>query len=480
MSGDSPGLVLAVAGLVVLAGILTSVEAALSSFSRARAHQLAHEQRPGAGALLRLLDDPAPRLNALLVLRLLTETSAVVLATAGVLDLLGPGRWTSVVAAVGLMFFVLFVLIGVGPRTLGRQHSEAMALATAGAVLALSRVLGPLPRLLILVGNMLTPGKGFSEGPFSSEAELREMVDLAEASSVIESGESKMIHSVFELGDTSVREVMVPRTDVVYIERTKTLRQAMSLFLRSGFSRVPVVGEDLDDIIGFVYLKDTSKRVFDRQAAETTERVDSMMRPVFHVPDSKPVDDLLREMQAERRHIAVVVDEYGGTAGIVTIEDILEEIVGEIADEFDTEEQHVEELEDGARRVSARFPVDDLDEVVGVAVDDDEVDSVAGLMAKYLGKVPIPGSTVEVQGLLFTAEEAKGRRNKVGTVLIAHASSAPGEGDTAPRVQSPGRPSSPAPDQSPDQSSDPARSTAWSSRRSSGDEDRSVTPRART
>ena len=225
--------------------------------------------------------------------------------------------------------------------------------------------MGPLPRLLILLGNAITPGKGFSEGPFSSEAELREMVDLAEASSVIESGESKMIHSVFELGDTSVREVMVPRTDVVYIERTKTLRQAMSLFLRSGFSRIPVTGEDLDDIVGFAYLKDVVKRVFDRQAAETTEHVDSVMRPVFHVPDSKPVDDLLSEMQKERRHMAVVVDEYGGTAGIVTIEDILEEIVGEITDEFDAEEVGVEELPDGSTRVSARFPVDDLDEILG-------------------------------------------------------------------------------------------------------------------
>ena len=420
MSGDSPGLILLVVALVALAVALTTIEAALSAFSRARALELAHEQRPGAIRLLRLLDDAAHHLNALLVLRLLTETSTVVLTTAMVLDLLGPGEWTSVLAAIGLMFLVLFVVLGVGPRTIGRQHSESISLGSSGVVLAMGRILGPLPKLLIMIGNAITPGKGFSEGPFSSEAELREMVDLAEASRVIESGESKMIHSVFELGDTYVREVMVPRTDVVYIERTKTLRQAMSLFLRSGFSRVPVVGEDLDDIVGFAYLKDISKRVFDRQAAQTTEHVDSMMRPVFHVPDSKPVDDLLREMQSERRHIAVVVDEYGGTAGLVTIEDILEEIVGEITDEFDAEEESVEELDDGSRRVPARFPVDDLDEIVGVSIDDDEVDSVGGLMAKYLGKVPIPGSTVEVSGLRFTAEEAKGRRNRIGSVLIAH------------------------------------------------------------
>jgi CBS domain containing-hemolysin-like protein len=418
MSGHSPGLILLVVALVVLAVGLTAVEAALSSFSRARALELAHEQRPGAIRLLRLLDDAAHNLNAVLVVRLLTETSAVVLTTAMVLDVVGPHRWASVFVAIGITFVVLFVVVGVGPRTVGRQRAEAISLASAGAVLGLGRVLGPLPRLLILIGNALTPGKGFSEGPFSSEAELREMVDLAEASSLIESDESKMIHSVFELGDTSVREVMVPRTDVVYIERTKTLRQAMSLFLRSGFSRIPVAGEDLDEIIGFVYLKDVSKRVFDRQAAETTEHVDSVMRPVFHVPDSKPVDDLLREMQKQRRHIAVVVDEYGGTAGIVTIEDILEEIVGEITDEFDTEETLVEELPNGSKRVSARFPVDDLDEILGVSFEDDDIDSVGGLMAKHLGKVPIPGSTVEVDGWTFMAEETKGRRNRIGTVLI--------------------------------------------------------------
>ncbi|WP_445257048.1 hemolysin family protein [Nocardioides aurantiacus] len=433
MDGHGPALILTVVALVALAAVLASTEAATTSFSRARALELAHEQRPGAVHLLRVLDDPARHLNALLFLRLLSETAAVVLATAVAMSLLGRNDWSTALVATAVMFVVLFVVIGVGPRTIGRQRSEAVSLATAGAVLALSRVLGPLPRLLILVGNALTPGKGFSEGPFGSEAELREMVDLAEASSLIESDESRMIHSVFELGDTSVREVMVPRTDVVYIERQKTLRQAMSLFLRSGYSRVPVVGEDLDDIIGFVYLKDVSKRVFDRKAAESTEDVEHLMRPVLHVPDSKPADDLLREMQAQRRHIAVVVDEYGGTAGIVTIEDVLEEIVGEITDEFDAEETGVEILPDGARRVPARFPVDDLEDLVGVAVEDEDVDSVGGLMAKHLGVVPIPGSTVEVLGLQLTAEEAKGRRKKIGTVLVRRIEQeAPADDEDAP------------------------------------------------
>ena len=200
-----------------------------------------------------------------------------------------------------------------------------------------------------------------------------------------------MIHSVFELGDTTTREVMVPRTDVVYIERHKNLRQTLSLFLRSGFSRVPVIGENLDDVVGIAYLKDVVRRDFEAPDVEFTQRVDEVMRPVHCVPDSKPVDDLLAELQARRQHIAVVVDEYGGTAGLITIEDVLEEIVGEITDEYDEEEVEVEHVDDGAVRVSSRYPVDDLDELFGFDVEDEDVDSVGGLMAKHLGRVPIPG-----------------------------------------------------------------------------------------
>jgi CBS domain containing-hemolysin-like protein len=419
-------LLVVVIGLVLVAGLLSSAEAALSTFSRARAEELAEANRPGARAVLAVLDDPPRVLNTTLFLRLLAEISAIVIATVLVFDTLAQGttstvlveRWPSVLASIGIMLVISFVGIGVAPRTLGRQHAEGIALNSAGVLLGLTRVLGPVPRLLILVGNAITPGKGFSEGPFASEAELRELVDLAEASSLIEQGEQRMIHSVFELGDTIAREVMVPRTDVVYIERNKTLRQAMSLFLRSGYSRIPVIGNDLDDIVGFAYLKDISQRVFERHDAESSEKVSSVMRPVHYVPDTKPVDDLLREMQAEQRHIAVVVDEYGGTAGLVTIEDILEEIVGEIADEHDQASVEVQTLEDGSTRVSSRYPVDDLDEIFGIRIHDDEVDSVGGLMAKHLGKVPIPGSVVEAHGLLFEAESAAGRRNRIGTVLI--------------------------------------------------------------
>ena len=338
------------------------------------------------------------------------------------------GWWATVLISVASMLVVSFVVIGVGPRTLGRQHAVPVALGSAGPLRAITRILGPLPRVLILVGNALTPGRGFSEGPFSTETELRELVDMAEASSVIESGERKMIHSVFELGDTSVREVMVPRNDVVFIERHKNLRQTMSLFLRSGYSRVPVVGENLDDIVGFAYLKDVTRRVFDHAEAETTERIESLMRPVHWVPDSKPADEMLSEMQARRQHISVVVDEYGGTAGLVTIEDILEEIVGEITDEYDEAEIETVVLDDGSVRVSSRYPVDDLDELFpGFHVSpEDEVDSVGGLMAMYLGRVPIPGSGVEAHGLHFEAEAPSGRRNRVGTVRITRVEPAPG------------------------------------------------------
>jgi CBS domain containing-hemolysin-like protein len=315
------------------------------------------------------------------------------------------------------MLVVSFVAIGVAPRTLGRQHSERIALLTAAPLTAVTSILGPIPALLILVGNAITPGKGFREGPFSTETELRELVDLAEASAVIESGERKMIHSVFELGDTTAREVMVPRNDVVYIERYKNLRQTMSLFLRSGFSRVPVIGDNLDDIVGIAYLKDLVRRDFEAPDVEFTQRVEEVMRPAFYVPESKAVDALLSEMQADRQHIAVVVDEYGGTAGLITIEDVLEEIVGEITDEYDAEEVEVEELPDGAR-VSSRYPIDDLEEIFGFDVDEEDIDSVGGLMAKHLGRVPIPGSSVEAHGLRFEAEGTTGRRNRIGTILI--------------------------------------------------------------
>jgi len=411
-------LLVAAAVLVVLAGLFSAADAALNSFSRARAEELLDERKAGAQRLVRLLEDPARNLNTVLLLRLLSEIGATVLVSLWVYDAYGGRWWPTVATTMAVMAVVSFVAIGVGPRTLGRQHHERVALWAALPLSAITAVLGPIPSLLILVGNALTPGRGFREGPFSSETELRELVDLAEASSVIEADERRMIHSVFELGDTRAREVMVPRGDIVFVERHKNLRQTLSLFLRSGFSRIPVVDDTLDNVVGMAYLKDLVRRDFEAPDVETTQRVDSLMRPPAWVPESKPVDELLAEMQKNRQHIAIVVDEYGGTAGLITIEDILEEIVGEITDEYDVEDREPQQLTDGSWRVPSRFLVSDLEELVGFEVEEDDVDSVGGLMAKHLGLVPIPGSVVEAHGLRFEAEETAGRRNKIGTVRI--------------------------------------------------------------
>jgi CBS domain containing-hemolysin-like protein len=204
----------------------------------------------------------------------------------------------------------------------------------------------------------------------------------------------------------------------VFIERDKSVRQAMALALRSGFSRIPVVGENVDDIIGVVQFKDLAGRAQDADRARETT-VEEVMRPIAYVPESKPVDELLREMQAKRTHIAAVIDEYGGTAGIVTIEDILEEIVGEITDEYDVERPPIERLDEDTARVTARLAVEDLAELFDVEVPPrDDVETVGGLLAEALGVVPIPGSSAKVHGLELTAESAGGRRNRIDTVLV--------------------------------------------------------------
>jgi CBS domain containing-hemolysin-like protein len=410
-------LVVAAGLLIVAGGFFAGAEAALSRVSRVTADELERAGRRGAARLQQVVADPARYLNVLALLRVACEIVATVLVTVVCLDRFS-ATWQAVLVAGGVMVVVSYVAVGVSPRTIGRQHAARVALLSARLVLTLARVLGPVPQLLILIGNALTPGKGFRDGPFASEAELRDLVDLAQENKLIEDRERVMIHSVFELGDTIAREVMVPRTDVVFIERHKTLRQAMSLALRSGFSRIPVVGEGSDDVLGVAYLKDIIRRTYEYRDAESIETVESVMRPAVFVPESKPVDDLLREMQAQQTHIAIVVDEYGGTAGLVTIEDVLEEIVGEITDEYDVERPLVEDLPDGALRVSARLHIDELAERFDVDLDDDDVDTVGGLLAKHLGRVPIPGAHVNVGGLELTAEGTQGRRNRLGTVVV--------------------------------------------------------------
>ena len=405
--------------LVLLAGLLVSAETALQRVSQARVEEMQRDEVRGASRLLVVLGDRARYINVLLFLSTLASVSATVVLTIVMLRLISASEWLPTVLAILIMVVVSYVAIGVAPRTLGRQHAERIALRAAGPARFMARILGPLTTLLILLGNALTPGKGYREGPFETQLELRELVDLAEADSVIEDDERQMIQSVFELGETIAREVMVPRTEMIFIDRDRNLRQALSLGLRSGYSRMPVIGENHDDIVGVVYLKDVMNRVFDERDAEQAETVASIMRPAVFVPDTKQVDELLREMQAARVHLVIVVDEYGGTAGLVTIEDILEEIVGEIADEHDTAAPEVTEISEGAFRVSSRMDVDDFAELVDIDVVgvDEGVETVLGLMAKRLGRVPIPGARVEVEGWLLVAEHGAGRRNRIATVL---------------------------------------------------------------
>ncbi|GGJ13413.1 hemolysin family protein [Streptomyces brasiliensis] len=419
----NPQIVVGAIALVVVAWLAACAEAGIARVSSFRAEEAVKSGRRGSAKLAQVAADPTRYLNVALLVRVTCEMAAAALVTYACLQEFSDSTAEALLVAIAVMVLVSYVAVGVSPRTIGRQHPLNTATAAAYVLLPLARVMGPIPSLLILIGNALTPGKGFRRGPFASEAELRALVDLAEQESLIEDEERRMVHSVFELGDTLVREVMVPRTDLIVIERYKTIRQALTLALRSGFSRIPVTGESEDDIVGMVYLKDLVRKTHISRDAEN-DLVSTAMRPAFFVPDTKNAGDLLREMQKERNHVAVVIDEYGGTAGIVTIEDILEEIVGEITDEYDRELPPVEELGDDRYRVTARLDITDLGELYGLEeYDDEDVETVGGLLAKALGRVPIAGASAVVdlpdgRELRLTAEAAAGRRNKIVTVLV--------------------------------------------------------------
>jgi len=370
------------------------------------------------GAMSKVDAEGLERYGSLLTLiKVCSEVSAAVLMTLAFAHWLG-GGWQVFLPAVGALLFARYVLIGVGPRAMGKRRAERVAGTAAKLLRPLHAVLGPLPNLLDAMTGVLPLGGHGTDPELTARPELRGLVDFIEGRTEIEPGEREMVRSVFELGDTIVREVMVPRTDMVFIERDKTLDQALSLALRSGFSRIPVVGDNTDDVVGIAYLKDIVAWEHEHPGSEEFERIDAVMRPATYVPESKPVDELLRQMQIQRIHVAIAIDEYGGTAGMVTIEDILEEIVGEIADEYDTERAPVEWLAPGTARVTARLPVTELEEQFGVTVDAEDVETVGGLLAHQLGRVPIAGAEATVAGLRLTAENLAGRRNKLGTVLI--------------------------------------------------------------
>ncbi len=410
-------LLVAALALVLLAGWCASAETALLRVSRAGARELGRSPGEDGGPLAVVLGEISRYLSVLVLLRVAAEITATVLVTAVLVNWIAPD-WRAYLITAAAMIVACYVIAAVVPRRVGRARAVRVATSAARVLRPLVRLLGPLPGLLQAAGRALSPASEGRDGPSGSEEELRGLVDLLEQRQVIQPDERDMIHSVFELGDTIVREVMVPRTDMVFVEHDKNLRQALSLALRSGFSRIPVVGENLDDVIGIAYLKDLVTRTHEHPDSELAELVDSVMRPATFVPESKPVDELLRDMQARQIHMAIVIDEYGGTAGLVTIEDILEEIVGEIADEYDREQPPVEMLGVDEARVTARLSVEELAELFDVSIEAEDVETVGGLLAQRLGRVPLPGAVATVAGLRLTAESLAGRRNRIGTVRV--------------------------------------------------------------
>jgi len=399
-------IVALIAGVAVFAGS----EVAITRMNRVRAIRLAEEGKRGSTALLRIVENPAPHLNVVLLLTLLATIGGTTIATSlAVRHFHGAGEIVSTAA----MTILLFIFAEVTPKTFAIQQTDRVALRVAPLIVVLASALGPLATGLLRVANVLMPGKGLPQGPYITEQELRASAEVAQEEGQIEEGEVELIHSIFEFGDTIVREVMVPRPDVIAVEHDKAIRDVQALVLTHGYSRLPVFREDLDDVVGIVYAKDVLKAL---HQGKHDAPLSELVRDAHFVPETKKVAELLREMQKEKFHIALVTDEYGSVSGLVTLEDLLEELVGEIEDEYDREEPVMAEVGDGVYRVSGKVSVDDVNELLDVELPDGEWDTVAGLVLDLFGRIPTEGETVSFQGLRFTAEEVRGRR--IATVLI--------------------------------------------------------------
>jgi len=396
--------------LIAGVGVLGASEVSITRVNRVRAYRFAEEKRRGSGSLAKIAENPAPYLNVVLLLTLLATIGGTTIATSlAVRQFHGAGEIVATVA----MTLLLFVFAEVTPKTFAIQQTDRVALVLAPLIVALGRLVGPLATGLVKLANVIMPGKGLPQGPFITENEIRALAEVASDEEQIEEEEKELIHSIFEFGDTIVREVMVPRPDVVAIESDKTLRDVQALVLRHGFSRIPVFQEDLDNVIGFVFAKDVLKALYQGKADMPLTDV---VRPAHFVPESKKVADLLREMQQQKFHIALVTDEYGSVSGLVTLEDLLEELVGEITDEYDREEPPVVDLGNGVYRVDGRLSIDEVNELLDTELPDQEWDTVGGLMLGLLGSIPEQGEEVTYQNLTFKAEKVNGRR--IAKVLI--------------------------------------------------------------
>lgn len=393
--------------LLLLAAFTAMAETAISRVGRVRAHHLAQAKRKSGERLLQIVEDPAPFLNVVLLITLLAHLTGTALMTG--LAIRRFGNAGEAIAAAG-MTFVIFVFAEVVPKTFTVQYTDRAALIIARPVFLLGTLLRPVSRVLIFIANAvmaLLPGRGLPKGPFVTEEEIRHMIDVAEQEEEIEEEERELIHSIFEFGDTIVREVMVPRTDMVVVEAEASVGDALERIIKAGYSRIPIYEGDTDNIVGVLYAKDLLRRT---PELRQQTKVSSLGRPPLFVPEQKKVADLLREMQQQRVHMAIVVDEYGGTAGLVTIEDLIEEIVGEIVDEYDQEEPLVEPLDDNTIRVDAKMPIDEVNEMLDVELPHDEWDTVGGLVFGLTGRVPAPGETVTLDSLKFRTERVTGRR----------------------------------------------------------------------
>lgn len=400
-------LLAAVVAVLFLFSILLALsEMSFARMSRIRALTLEEEGRKGAARLARMLEKPERTINSLLLLLLLSQ-----LTSASLIGILLEKQLGTLGVGIGLVLqIVLFFVVGeVIPKTYAIQNTERAALLVSGFLFAITNfpLLRNISRALIGFANVLLPGRGLKEGPFVTEEDLRTMADVAADEESIEREERRLIHSIFEFGDTVVREVMKPRTDMIAIEADAPVQEAIERAIENGFSRLPAYEETTDNIVGLVYLKDLVKQA--RQEGGQ-ERVRASLRPAVFVPEQKRVAELLHDMQEKQFHMAIVVDEHGGTAGLVTLEDLLEEIVGEIADEFDVEEPPIEHLPGGALRVLGSLPIGDLSEELGVELPDEEWDTVGGLVLNLLGHVPEPRETVRFQGYEFRADRVQGRR----------------------------------------------------------------------
>ncbi|MBB5632253.1 CBS domain containing-hemolysin-like protein [Cryobacterium mesophilum] len=410
-----PAFVTIAVVLVALGGWLAAADSALGVLSRADLNDIALTSRARA-SLLAIAGDVGAHVNAVNFVRVVAETTAAVLVTLAFASVFAEWWWALLLSAF-IMTLASFVLVGSSPRAVGRVNARPVIRWSAWLVHACRVLLGPIAAALVAIGDRVTPGRSRTVS-FSSEEQLLSMVDEATEQDVLEEDDRELIHSIFEFNDTVVREVMIPRTDMVVIDGEDGIAAAMEVFLGKGVSRMPVIGDDIDEILGILYLRDVARLTFERPLDADATTVAGLARPALFVPESKKVDELLRQMQLESNHLSMVVDEYGGIAGLVTLEDIIEELVGDISDEYDREVVVVADLGHGRYRVSARLPIDELGELFGIELDDDDVESVGGLLTKALGRLATTGAVARTAGLVLTAERTEGRGRRLRTVIV--------------------------------------------------------------